>query len=456
MGLEFLVRVRRVSLAAAAIATLIVATYVTPLAGLGLACGAAWSLINLALLQTLIVSVISPAPMLPPAARRAGFALLGLLALVPAGAWLLFHTPALWLTAGFSLPLLAIVFKAGSRAVLESRAWAALTRSPWRAAALIAALLVIAWWALPAAFRTERAASASGRAATPAVAGAMQGAEAAAKVEGAVAKAEGQEESGSQKFPNALELVTRAFPHQRWAQVLHHYEAVVFALFVGLMLCVVGFIASRNPQMVPGPLQNGAEALVEQLYDFVVGILGPSHGPRFFPFLGAIFVYIFAMNLFGIVPLMDSPTSNLSVTFALGLTVFVYVQYVGVRSLGVVGYLDHMLGSPRNLTGWILAPLMFPIHVLGELAKPISLSCRLFGNIFGEDMLMVGFATLGIGMLSFAHLPIGMPMHAIFFPLVLLTSGLQAFVFTVLSTIYILLMLPHEEHGHEEAAHPAH
>ena len=113
-------------------------------------------------------------------------------------------------------------------------------------------------------------------------------------------------------------------------------------------------------------------------------------------------------------------------------------------------------GSPRNLTGWALAPLMLPIHLMGELAKPISLSCRLFGNVFGEDMLLVGFASLGIGILSFAHSPVGIPIHAIFFPLALLTSGLQAFVFTVLTTIYILLMLPHEDHGHEGEAQHAH
>jgi F-type H+-transporting ATPase subunit a len=69
---------------------------------------------------------------------------------------------------------------------------------------------------------------------------------------------------------------------------------------------------------------------------------------------------------------------------------------------------------------------------------------------------MVGFAALGVGMLSFTHLPVGIPIHAIFFPLALLTSTLQAFVFTVLSTIYILLMLPHEDHGHEEETQHAH
>jgi F-type H+-transporting ATPase subunit a len=268
--------------------------------------------------------------------------------------------------------------------------------------------------------------------------------------------AEGEEETGSQKFPNAVTMLAGAFPHTRWAHALHRYEAVIFSTIVGLLLCLAGFAASRRAQLLPGPLQNAAEMLVEKLYEFVAGILGPKHGARFFPLLGALFVYIFAMNLFGSVPLMDSPTANLSVTLALGITVFVYVQYVGVRSLGIVGFVHHLLGSPRDLTGWILAPLMLPIHVLGELAKPISLSCRLFGNIFGEDMLMVGFATLGIGMLSRLHVPFGLPMHAIFFPLSLLTSALQALVFTVLSTTYILLMLPHEDEGHEGDAHHAH
>jgi F-type H+-transporting ATPase subunit a len=94
--------------------------------------------------------------------------------------------------------------------------------------------------------------------------------------------------------------------------------------------------------------------------------------------------------------------------------------------------------------------------VLGELAKPISLSCRLFGNVFGEDMLLVAFASLGVTTLSFTHLPFGLPLQLPFLFLALLTSTLQALVFTVLSTIYFLLMLPHDDHGHEGEAQPAH
>ena len=125
----------------------------------------------------------------------------------------------------------------------------------------------------------------------------------------------------------------------------------------------------------------------------------------------------------------------------------------------------HMAGMPRTAIEWALVPLLFPIHVIGEIAKPVSLSCRLFGNIFGEDMLLVGFATLGIGALSamgLGALPFGLPIHFIFLFLTLLTSFVQAMVFSMLSTIYFLLMLPHDhghdhDHGHGgEAHHNAH
>jgi L-alanine-DL-glutamate epimerase-like enolase superfamily enzyme len=76
--------------------------------------------------------------------------------------------------------------------------------------------------------------------------------------------------------------------------------------------------------------------------------------------------------------------------FGLAITVFVYVQYTAIRENGLFGWLDHMAGTPRSAIEWGLVPLAFPIHLIGELAKPVSLSCRLFGNIFGEDMLLVG------------------------------------------------------------------
>ena len=231
------------------------------------------------------------------------------------------------------------------------------------------------------------------------------------------------------------------------------FQNLVMTLFIALMLCVIAMLATRNPQMVPGPLQNGVELVVQTLHDFLVDILGNKYGPRYVPFLGTLFVYILAMNLFGLIPFMDSPTSSLNVTVALALVVFIYSQYIGFRELGVVGWVDHMAGNPRSAIGWALVPLMLPIHLMGELAKPISLACRLFGNIFGEDMLLVAFASLGITVMGFTHLPLGLPLQLPFLFLALLTSTLQALVFTVLSTIYFLLMLPHDDHGDEAEGH---
>jgi F-type H+-transporting ATPase subunit a len=457
MGLEFLARVRRTTLGLAVVAGLVATTYRGPWVGLALALGAMWSLANLRLLEQLVTALTGADRGAPAGVKQAAIAIGGMLALFGAGGVLLLRLPPAWLLGGFLAPFAVMLLKAVSTIALESRAWKAIVASPWRAAAVVAVVLVAAWWLVPSRVLSQSAPATAQ--VTPPPAGEVS-AEAAAGHGGGAAGAEAEEkESGPQKFPNVITVLHRAFPNAGWTRFLHHNEAVVFALLVALLLSLVAFVASRNPQMVPGGLQNLVETLVEGLYDFIVGIIGERHAPRFVPFLGTLGLYIWCMNLFGLIPFMDSPTSNLNVTFALGLTVFVYVQYIGIRELGGVGYIDHMLGQPRDLTGWLLAPLMLPIHLLGELAKPISLSCRLFGNIFGEDMLLVAFVSLGITSLSFAHLPFGLPLQVPFLFLALLTSTLQAAVFMVLSTIYVLLMLPHEHHdepAHAGDAQPAH
>ena len=473
MGLEFLVRVRRSSLWLGAIAALVVATYATPRAGLAIAAGAAWSLANLILLERLIVALTGSDRRTLPATVRAITAIGGMMALFVAGWLLLTRLPAALLMAGFVIPHAVIVLKALALLTLPTRAWRRLTRTPWPAL-LVAVVLAVGWWAVTTGWSQSHG-SGSGAAAgsDPHAPGATAqdshgtavppdanrtapapdagGAHGAVDAHGAPA-----EDAGPEKFANVITVLSRAYPHATWAHFLHHYEPVVYSLLIALLICLVAMIATRNPKLIPGPLQNGAEMVVEALYNFIVDILGPKFGPRYVPFLGTLFVYILAMNLFGLIPFMDSPTSNLNVTVALALIVFVYAQYIGFRELGVLGWVDHMAGSPRSAIGWGLVPLMLPIHLMGELAKPISLACRLFGNIFGEDMLLVAFASLGITVLAFANLPIGVPLHLPFLFLALLTSTLQALVFTVLSTIYFLLMLPHDDHGHEGEAQHAH
>jgi F-type H+-transporting ATPase subunit a len=414
--------------------------------------------VNLVLLERLIVALTGADRSTFSATGRAIAAIGGMLALFAAGWLLLLRFPAALLMAGFAIPYTVLVLKAASLLVLPTRAWRRFTGTPWPAVAVVAVLVAGAW----AVTNVWSGARSGGREAV--VAAAQQPgshATAAAPTPGAGEEAAAEhageaKEAGPEKFANVITVLSRAFPDAPWAHFLHHYEVVIFSLFIALMLCVVAMIATRNPQMIPRPLQNGVELVVESLYDFIVDILGPRHGPRYVPFLGTLFVYILAMNLFGLIPFMDSPTSSLNVTVALALIVFLYSQYIGLRELGALGWVDHMAGSPRSAIGWVLVPLMLPIHLMGELAKPISLACRLFGNIFGEDMLLVAFASLGITVLSFTHLPIGLPLQLPFLFLALLTSTLQALVFTVLSTIYFLLMLPHDDHGQEGEAQHAH
>jgi len=448
MGLEFLTRVRRTSLWIGLVVALLSATRSAPLHGLALLAGLAWCLLNLGLIEKLVVAVTGADRSTSGALARAALSIGGMLALFTAGALLLTRLSPIWLVAGFTLPFFVIVLKAASLLILPSRLWASFIKSPWRATALVALVAGAAWLLATGALGAGTGAHAGADSAAAQVASDLPGHAQAEAGEG--------EERGPQKFPNVLTVLSRAFPGVGWVRFLHHYEAIAFSLFIAFMLSLVAFLATRNPQRIPGPLQNVVEWLVESLHDFVVGILGPEHGRRYLPFLGTLFIYILAMNLFGLIPFMDSPTSSLNVTVALALTVFVYSQYIGFRELGVIGYFDHLMGNPRSLIGWILVPLMLPIHVMGELAKPISLSCRLFGNIFGEDMLLVAFATLGVTTLSFAHLPFGIPWQLPFLFLALLTSTLQALVFTVLSTIYILLMLPHDDHAHEGETQQAH
>ena len=464
MGLEFLNRVRRTALIAGLVLALPITTIRGIPAGLGFVAGMAWTLVNLFLIERLVVALTGRDRGTPAGAHAAGWSIAGMGALFTAGAWLLTRLPVPMILLGFGLPFAVIVLKAGSTLLLQSKLWRQITASPWRAALVVASILVAAWWVVPgqlqgapeappASSTQDPHATPDAHTATPA-----PGATHAESQAGHDAAAGGEHgaSSGPQKFANVITILSRAYPDAGWAHFLHEYEAVIFALLVAFLISLVFFVATRNAKLIPGKLQNLVELLVQGLYDFIAGIIGDRHAARFVPFLGTLGIYIWCMNLFGLFPFMDSPTSNLNVTFALGLVVFLYVQWIGIRGLGVVGYADHLLGQPRDLTGWLLAPLMLPIHILGELAKPISLSCRLFGNIFGEDMLLVAFVSLGIT--SMAFLPNwapGLPLQLPFLLLALLTSTLQAAVFMVLSTIYILLMLPHD-HGHEHDHGPEH
>jgi len=171
------------------------------------------------------------------------------------------------------------------------------------------------------------------------------------------------------------------------------------------------------------------------LDDFICGILG-AKGRRYTPFIGTLFIYILFMNLFGIIPLMKSPTASWSTTLALAICVFVYVQYTAIRELGFLGYLDHLMGKPRGILAFsVFIPLMMLIlHIVSELVRPISLSLRLRSNIWGDDLLLSVLSGFGLG---------GVPLLVFSSLLAILAAVVQAVVFSLLTTIYFALVLAH-------------
>jgi len=258
------------------------------------------------------------------------------------------------------------------------------------------------------------------------------------------------EAEGAPELPNIITILSHRLHEVPFISFLHHWENVVFAFFVATVLSFLAFASTRDKSLLPGKLQNFMEMVVEGLDNFVAGILGPE-GRRFTPFLGTLFIYIWCMNMAGLIPGLMSATggkNGINTTAGLAVCVFFYVQFTGIRKQGIVGYVDHLMGNPRSVIQWVLVPLNLPIHIIGELAKPLSLSLRLFGNITGEDVLLAAFVGLGIAATSFMHSPVGLPLHVPFIFLALLTGTIQALVFTLLSTVYFSMMLMehHDEH----------
>jgi F-type H+-transporting ATPase subunit a len=253
----------------------------------------------------------------------------------------------------------------------------------------------------------------------------------------------GGEHDGGTHLPNLISVIFG------YDSVWNDWVNVFFAFLIAIFFTICVTIVYHRREMIPGKFQNFMELLVEGMYNFIYTILG-KETKKYVPFLGTLFFYVLAMNWIGLVPFGHSPSTSVTITASLAILVFLYAQYTGLRRLGPLGYLHHFAGSPRDVIGWCIVPLIFPLHIIGELAKPFSLALRLFGNITGEDTLIAVFVMLGIAMVSFipTHWLPGIPLQVPFYFLGMLLSTIQALVFTLLSTIYILMMLPHEEHEH--------
>ena len=216
------------------------------------------------------------------------------------------------------------------------------------------------------------------------------------------------------------------------------FEAVCFSFCAALFLIVISAIATRKYKQVPRGVQNLLEWAVGLLRGLVRSFIGEG-GDKYLPYLGTVFLFIFVMNVMGLIPTFRSPTMTLSTTAALGVVTFVMVQFYAVRDTGLLTYLKHFMGDIL----W-LAPLMIVVEIVGEFARPVSLSLRLFGNIFGEDMVIEKLLHMGQDF----YLPLQIPMMAF----AIFGSFLQAFIFTCLASLYIGQKVTHEE-GHGEESH---
>ncbi|MCX5852655.1 MAG: F0F1 ATP synthase subunit A [Deltaproteobacteria bacterium] len=196
------------------------------------------------------------------------------------------------------------------------------------------------------------------------------------------------------------------------------YTWVIMLLLIGL-----AYLATRHLDVYPGKIQHVFEFIIGTIRTLIVDAIGPE-GIRFFPLLATIAIFILTANLLGIIPGFDSPTNNLNTTVSMALVVFIMTHVVGIRVHGF-RYIKQFLGPV-----WWMAPIMLPIEVISHMARPLSLSVRLFGNIMGED-LVLGIVVLLVPFL--VPLPI--------FVLMIFTSVIQTLVFMMLSMIYIKLAM---------------
>ena len=243
---------------------------------------------------------------------------------------------------------------------------------------------------------------------------------------------------GVPEMPNIFAILAEKFPGNIFFKFAYLWENVSFSLLIVLVLGVLAFFVCRKKSLIPGSrLQVAAELIVGGLDDFVCGIIGPR-GRKYTPFIGSLFIYILLMNLSGLIPFMKASTASWSTTLALALCVFFYVQYTAIRELGFLGYLDHLAGKPRGVLAFtVIMPLfMLILHILTELIRPLSLSLRLRGNIWGDEVLIALLSRFGIK---------GLPLLLFNMSMGILASVVQAAVFCLLTTIYLALVLNHEE-----------
>lgn len=215
-----------------------------------------------------------------------------------------------------------------------------------------------------------------------------------------------------------------------------HVVMFLFVVFVAVVVLTIlrGKLSVESPNKRQQTFEVGVETIRGLLNDLV----GPG-GMKHFPVVATFGVLILLSNLTGMLPDMVAPTANFNVTLALALSSFLYYNYVGIRENGLLGHIKHFGGPVPSL---FIMLFLFPIEIISNLARIMSLSVRLFGNIFGEEQLSGAIASMAQWLLPILLMPLG-----------LLTSIIQTFIFVVLSMVYLGEVSHHSEEHHGGTAH---
>lgn len=226
----------------------------------------------------------------------------------------------------------------------------------------------------------------------------------------------------------------------------------VVNMWLAAAICVgIIWIGARKRRLVPSGLQNAIEVAVDFVkVNIVYSVMSPKDARRWFPFVGTVFFFIFLMNAMGLVPYIGySPTVNIWVTGALAVNIYLMAVAIGMAKHGVFKFWKKTL-VPPDVPTWLL-PLMIPIEMISQLARPLSLAVRLFANMLADHLILLvflGFIFLAGSTFVLGHvfiIPVAMSLDIVFTAFAIFVAFIQAVIFAFLTTIYI-----------NDALHPGH
>lgn len=212
----------------------------------------------------------------------------------------------------------------------------------------------------------------------------------------------------------------------------HSFTYLFHIILVAIVVLIVAKMATSSMQLVPRGTQNLLEAYLEGIVSMGRDVMGSDELARkYLPLVATIGLIVLTSNLIGIIPGFEAPSSSLNLTLCLALCVFLYYNFEGIRTQGVIKYFAHFMGPNK-----FLAPLMFPIEIVSHLSRIVSLSFRLFGNIKGDDLFLMVVLSLA---------PWVAPLPA--FALLTFMALLQTFIFMILTYVYLAgAVVVSEEH----------